>query len=32
MGTGADIRTAAEKAMCQVEVVRLAGQFRCGGA
>ncbi len=32
MGTEADIRAAAEKAGCQVEVVRLAGQFRCGGS
>ncbi len=32
MGTEAEISAAAEKAGCQVEVVRLAGQFRCGGS
>lgn len=32
MGTEADIRTTAEKAMCQVEVVRLADRCRCGGS
>lgn len=32
MGTEADIRAAAEKAGCRVEVVRLAGQYRCGGS
>ena len=32
MGTEAEISAAAEKAGCRVEVVRLAGQFRCGGS
>lgn len=32
MGTEADIRAAAEEAGCRVDVVRLAGQFRCGGS
>lgn len=32
MGTEAEIRTAALRAGCEVEVVRLAGQYRCGGS
>ncbi len=32
MGTEADIRAAAETAGCRVEIVRLEGQFRCGGS
>jgi hypothetical protein len=32
MGTEREIRTEAEKAGCRVEVVRLEGQFRCGGS
>jgi hypothetical protein len=32
MGTEAEIRAAAAKANCRVEVVRLHGQFRCGGS
>jgi uncharacterized protein len=32
MGTEAEIRSAAEAAGCQVRVVRLLGQFRCGGS
>lgn len=32
MGTEADIRAAAEESGCRVEVVRLDGQFRCGGS
>jgi hypothetical protein len=32
MGTEAEIRAAAEAAGCQVRVVRLHGQFRCGGS
>ncbi|WP_232021125.1 MULTISPECIES: DUF2075 domain-containing protein [Pseudonocardia] len=32
MGTEAEIRAAAERAGCEVEVVRLAGQYRCGGS
>jgi hypothetical protein len=32
MGTEAEIRREAEKAGCRVEVVRLEGQFRCGGS
>ncbi|MBP2369642.1 DUF2075 domain-containing protein [Pseudonocardia parietis] len=32
MGTEAEIRAAAERAGCRVEVVRLAGQYRCGGS
>ena len=32
MGTEAEIRAAAEQANCRVEVVRLNGQFRCGGS
>ncbi|MBC8092526.1 MAG: DUF2075 domain-containing protein [Pseudonocardia sp.] len=32
MGTETEIRAAAEAAGCRVEVVRLEGQFRCGGS
>jgi hypothetical protein len=32
MGSLAEIRTAAEALDCQVEVVNLEGQFRCGGS
>jgi uncharacterized protein len=32
MGSEAEIRAAAEAAGCRVEVVRLEGQFRCGGS
>jgi hypothetical protein len=32
MGTEAEIRQAAERADCKVEVITLAGQFRCGGS
>jgi uncharacterized protein len=32
MGTEAEIRAAAEAAGCQVRVVRLHGQYRCGGS
>lgn len=32
MGTEAEIIAAAERAGCRVEVVRLAGQYRCGGS
>lgn len=32
MGTEAEIRAAAERAGCRVEIVRLAGQYRCGGS
>lgn len=32
MGTEAEIRDAAQAAGCRVEVVRLEGQFRCGGS
>jgi hypothetical protein len=32
MGTEAEIRSAAEAAGCQVRVVRLHGQYRCGGS
>ncbi|GAA1846256.1 DUF2075 domain-containing protein [Pseudonocardia alni subsp. carboxydivorans] len=32
MGTEAEITAAAERAGCRVEVVRLAGQYRCGGS
>ncbi|MEQ3554641.1 DUF2075 domain-containing protein [Pseudonocardia nematodicida] len=32
MGTEAEIRSAAERAGCKVEIVRLAGQYRCGGS
>jgi uncharacterized protein len=32
MGTEQEIRAEAEKAGCRVEVVRLQGQFRCGGS
>ncbi len=32
MGTELEIRRAAEVANCRVEVVRLQGQFRCGGS
>jgi DNA replication protein DnaC len=32
MGTEAEIRAAAEAARCHVRVVRLQGQYRCGGS
>jgi hypothetical protein len=32
MGTEAEIRAAAEARGCRIEVVRLSGQFRCGGS
>jgi uncharacterized protein len=32
MGSEHEIRSEAERAGCRVEVVRLAGQFRCGGS
>jgi hypothetical protein len=32
MGTEAEIRAAAEEMGCRVEVVRLEGQYRCGGS
>jgi hypothetical protein len=32
MGTEAEIRSAAEEMGCRVEVVRLRGQYRCGGS
>ena len=32
MGTESEIRTAAESARCRVRVVRLEGQYRCGGS
>jgi hypothetical protein len=32
MGTESEIRSAAERGGCRVEIVRLAGQYRCGGS
>jgi len=32
MGTEEEIRTAAQDAGCKVEIVRLEGQYRCGGS